>query len=135
MSFELELIARVTSWDEAAQAAASTGSSDYVSVLPGRRRRWGRPLPPSIHFDWREGQVVLSDDADWDHDAFLLSDAGRRTLSATVGVLAELLDPAWGIRAYWIGDPLKRESATTAAALQRRVQASQLDRFTLYRVA
>jgi len=83
VSFELELQATVGSWEEAERAVAETASDDRVSVVAGRRKRWGRTLAPSIHFDWREGQDVLSDNAHWDHDCFLLDEERRHKLAAT----------------------------------------------------
>lgn len=135
MSFELELYASVRDWAEAERAAAATASDRHVSVVPGRRKRWGRTLEPTIHFDWRQGQHVLSDQADWDHDAFLLDEERRHDLAATVLVLAGMLEPGWGIRAYWRGDPLESESATTADRLADLIRRSQLNRYTLYRLS
>ena len=66
--------------------------------------------------------------------SWALSDDGRRNLAATVLALAEVLQPGWGIRAYWLGDTLEREEPVTARALAERVRQSRLDRYTLYRV-
>src|SRR5262249_51761992 len=81
-------------------------SSGHVAIVAGRRRRWGRPLPPSIHLDGQQAQDVLSDDADWSEDAFTFSNVGRHNLAATVLALSEVLDAGWAVRAYWGGDPL-----------------------------
>lgn len=121
-------------WEEAERAAAATASAGHVSVVVGRRKRWGRTLKPSVHFDWQQGQNVLSDDADWSQEAFALSDEGRHDLAATVLALSEVLEPGWAIRAYWGGDRLKNERAVTAEELAGLVRQSQLDSYTLYRV-
>lgn len=134
MSFDLELRADVTSWEDAERIAQVTATAGHVAVVPGRRMRWFRPLMPTIGFDWAQGQEVLSDDADWDHDAFLLCESGRVALAATVLTLASLLEPGWGIRAYWVGDPLREEIELSAHELAELVRASSLDRFTFYRI-
>jgi hypothetical protein len=135
VSFDLELSARVDSWDEAEQVEAATASGDHLPVRAGRRRRWLRELEPSIAFDWEQGQAVLDDQADWNEDAFSLSESGRDALATTVLTLGELLGPGWTLRAYWGGDPVRSERAITAAELALLVRESKLDRYTLYRIA
>lgn len=105
MSFALELYADVSDWEQAERVAEATASSGHVAVVAGRRRRWGRPLPPSIHLDGQQAQDVLSDDADWSKDAFTFSDDERRKLAATVFALSEVLDPGWAVRAYRVRWP------------------------------
>ncbi len=134
MSFELELYAEVADWDEAKRAAAATAAPGHVAVVPGRRWRRGRNAEPSIHFDWRQGQDVLSDQADWSEDAFTFSEEGRHNLAETLVALAAVLRPGWGIRAYWGGDPIKSEETLSARELAERVRQSQLNRYTMYRV-
>jgi hypothetical protein len=135
VSFELELHADVDDWQQAERAAAATASTGHVAVVVGRRKRWGRPLKPGIRFDWHQAQDVLSEDADWSQDAFTLSADGRRQLAATVLALSGVLSPGWGIRAYWIGDPVTNEQTLTAQELAELVMQSRLDRGTLYRVS
>jgi hypothetical protein len=135
VSFDLELGARVGSWEEAERVEAATASAGHLPVLAGRRRRWWRELEPSIAFDGKQGQAVLDDAADWDEDAFTLSPSGRAALAATALTLGELLAPGWTLRAYWGGDPVRHEQAVTARELASLVRQSKLDRYTLYRVA
>ena len=118
MSFALELYADVSDWEQAERVAEATASSGHVAVVAGRRRRWGRPLPPSIHLDGQQAQDVLSDDADWSEDAFTFSNVGRHNLAATVLALSEVLDAGWAVRAYWGGDP-----RSTASGKSRRTSS------------
>jgi hypothetical protein len=134
VSFDLELHVAVRDWEEADRAAEATATPEHLSVMPGRRKRWGRTLGPSLHFDWRQGQDVLSDDADWDHDCFAFSDGGGGRFAATVLALADVLPPGWGVRAYWVGDQLEHERAVTPEELAGLIRRSELDRYTLYRV-
>lgn len=134
MSFALELYADVSDREQAERVAEATASSGHVAVVAGRRRRWGRPLPPSIHLDGQQAQDVLSDDADWSEDAFTFSNVGRHNLAATVLALSEVLDAGWAVRAYWGGDPLDGEREVTAHELADLIEQSRLDRRTLYRV-
>lgn len=131
----LELQASVRDWDEAERVAAATSAEGHVSVVAGRRKRWGRTRTATIDFDWQQGQAVLSDNAGWDRDAFLLHDRHRHDLAETILMLAGSLQPGWGVRAYWVGDPLEQETTTTAEGLAELVRRSQLNRYTLYRVA
>ena len=135
MSFELELHARVESWEEAERVAAATASPGHLPVLAGRRRRWWRALEPSIHFDWERGQEVLDDQAGWDEDAFTLSASGGEALAATVLTLGQMLRPGWTVRAYWGGDQVRTERSVTAPKLASLARQSKLERHTLYRVA
>jgi hypothetical protein len=135
VSFDLELSARVDSWEEAERVEAATASPGHLPVRAGRRRRWWRELEPSIAFDWEQGQSVLDDQADWSEDAFTLSESGRAALAATVLTLGELLGPGWALRAYWGGDPVREERHIAAPELASLVRESKLDRCTLYRIA
>lgn len=135
MSFVLDLYATPADWAQAERAAAATAVDGHLAVLLGPRKRWGRTLKPSLHFDWAQAQAVLSDDADWDHEAFTLSSQGRQRLAKTVQALVEALGPGWGIRAYWVGDRLDDELTLSATDLLELVERSQLDRGTLYRVS
>jgi hypothetical protein len=134
VSFELELSATVGSWEEAERVEAATASPDHLPVRAGRRPRWWRELEPIIAFDWEQGQAVLDDQADWDEDAFTLSESGRAALATTVLTLAELLRPGWALRAYWGGDPVRKERRIAAPELASLVRESKLDRHTLYRI-
>ena len=134
MSFALELYADVSDWEQAERVAEATASSGHVAVVAGRRRRWGRPLPPSIHLDGQQAQDVLSDDADWSEDAFTFSNVGRHNPRRHGARLAEVLDAGWAVRAYWGGDPLDGEREVTAHELADLIEQSRLDRRTLYRV-
>lgn len=77
---------------------------------------------------------MLGDDAKESERTFTLSDDGRDRLAATVLVLAEVLQPGWGVRAYWVGDALQEVRVATAEELADLVRSSALDRGTLYRV-
>ncbi len=134
VSFELELHAAVRTSEEAEEAAAATAPPGHVAVQAARRKRWGRARAPSVHFDPKQGQEVLSDDADWSEDAFTLTVDGRRRLAATVLALAQVLPAGWGVRVYWFGDPLRGEQTVPAQEHAELVEQSGLDRYTLYRV-
>jgi hypothetical protein len=108
----------------AERAAAAAAKPGHVAVIPGRRRRWARALTPSVHFDWETGTGRRSDDADWNEEAFTFSEEGRRKLTATVLALSEALEPGWGIRAYWAGDPLNAEQEVTVRERVDLIQQS-----------
>ncbi len=61
VSFDLELRATVSSWEEAERAAAATASPGLLPVRLGPRTRWWRK-----RIDWEQGQAVLDDDANWE---------------------------------------------------------------------
>jgi hypothetical protein len=135
MSFELELDARVETWEEAERAATAAASPGHLPVLSGRRKRWWRDLEPTIQFDWERGQEVLDDQAHWGEDEFTLSLEGRAGLAETVLALDGVLRPGWTLRAYWGGDEIRSDRAVTAGELAALVRKSKLDRYTVYRVA
>ncbi len=134
MSFVLELLAPVRSWEEAERAARVTRGDGFVSVVPGRRKRLWRELKPSIHFDGKDVDEVLGDEADWEESAFSFSASGSAALAATVLALREALGPGWAIRAYWMGDAQEAVVEVAADELAALVRQSKLDRGTLYRV-
>jgi hypothetical protein len=134
VSFDLELSVRVESWEEAERVEAASASPGHLLVRAGRRRRWLRELEPSIAFDCDQVQAVLDDEADWEQDAFTLSESGRAALATTVLTLGELLGPGWALRAYWSGDPVREERRIAAHELASLVRESKLDRHTLYRI-
>jgi hypothetical protein len=134
VSFDLQLDAAVRTWHEAECVAAATASPERLSVIAGRRKRWGRKLRPTIRFDLEQGQGVLSDDADLSEDAFTLDPAQREALATTVLTLAEVLQTGFGIRACWVGDPLMHQPTVTAEELADLIRRSKLNRLTMYRV-
>ncbi len=112
-----------------------TQGGSFVSVVLGGRRKWlWRELKPSVHFDWSDADDVLDDQADWSEPAFSFSISGREALAATVLILPKALGSGWGLRSYWVGDPQEREVPVTARELASLIEASKLDRRTLYRV-
>jgi hypothetical protein len=117
----------------AEQLAHATRGAGYISLLPGRRRRWRRELPPSVHFDDKQADEVLSDEADLRDVALILSPR-REALARTVLLIATEIATAWTLRSYWIGDALRSEAPVTATELADLIRHSALDRHVLYRV-
>jgi hypothetical protein len=135
VSFVLELEVSELDWELAERLERRTIEAGAITVHPGRRRRWFRPRPPSLWIeDQRDGVPVLSDQADWDQDAFTLDEQGRELLAKTISILDQALACSWSLRAYWVGDPLQHEHETTAPELAELVRHSALDRKTRYRV-
>jgi hypothetical protein len=125
MSFALDLDFSARDRREAERVVATTASPDLIPVVVGRR---------GLRFDPEQADAVLDDAAHWDEGAFTLSADGRRRLAATVRALSHAIEPGWGLRAHWVGDPLDREQEITAGDLADLIERSQLDRRTLYRV-
>jgi hypothetical protein len=111
-----------------------------VTFVPRHRRRLAlfgsREVGPMLLMSDRgsDGELLLSDDADWDAQAWAMEPALLPSVAETVRILGEELPQGFILRATWTGSPVREEIVLTAEELTQLVLASQLNEFTRYRV-
>lgn len=133
MSYVLELEVPVASWEAADRLASMTAPDEFLALVPNRRRYWSLRRRPGVHFDFRQADDVLDDQADLNEDRLLLSPR-REALARTILLLARELAGEWSIRSYWIGDKLRDEQQVSGEQLADLASRSALDRHVRYRV-
>jgi hypothetical protein len=76
----------------------------------------------------------LSDEAEWDAQAWAMRPELLPPLAEAARVLGEQLPQGFAFRACWVGSEVREERILSAAELADLILASRLNEFTLYRV-
>lgn len=82
--------------------------------------------------DWKLGEDLLADDADWNAPTWSMRPEELPRLEATLRTLCEALPEGFDFVASWISDPLDRRVEVSCDELFGLAQASSFNGHTLY---
>ncbi|MFN2587640.1 MAG: hypothetical protein ABR613_05950 [Actinomycetota bacterium] len=82
--------------------------------------------------DWKLGEGLLADDADWDAPTWSMRPEELPRLEATLKTLCDALPQGFEFVASWVSEPLDRRVEVSCDELLQLAQASSFNGNTLY---
>ena len=82
--------------------------------------------------DWKLGEGLLADDADWDAPTWSMRPEELPRLEATLRTLCDALPQGFDFVASWISDPLDRRVEVSCDELLELAHTSSFNGHTLY---
>jgi len=133
MSFVLELEVPGLTWTQVDELVLAVADSEGWPVGAAPRRRWGREQAPALLLlDASGDRQLLSDDAEWDAEAWSMDRELLPRLATTLRLLCERLPQGFAFRATWTGSEVRVERRLSCDELVRLTLDSRLNEFTRY---
>jgi hypothetical protein len=112
------------------EACSGAGGYPLHSRLSPIRRRVSKLYVA----DWKLGEGLLADDADWDAPTWSMRPEELPRLAATLKTLCDALPQGYEFVASWVGEPLKRCAEVSCDELLDLARTSSFNGHTIYAI-
>jgi hypothetical protein len=120
------------------EAAAVEASAAGLRVNVEHHSPWpwakNKPIRANVSEEVGCACSLLSDDADWNAESWLMRPEIRDRLARTLEILASRGPKGWFVEAIWIGDDVRETVQVTPEELGRMARSDKLGTHTRYAV-